>query len=104
LGTEAPTTGGLEVPYQLTARADFFEEEVGLETTLKRPIVNTRDEPHADASKYRRLHVIVGDANLAEVATFLKVGVTGFVLCMIEDDWYGDRDLSLATPVRAIRQ
>ncbi len=59
--------------YQLTQRADFFEEEVGLETTLKRPIVNTRDEPHADAQKYRRLHVIVGDANMSEVATFLKV-------------------------------
>ena len=53
-----------DVDYQLTQRADFFEEEVGLETTLKRPIINTRDEPHADARKYRRLHVIVGDANL----------------------------------------
>ena len=53
-----------EVPFQITQRADFFEEEVGLETTLKRPIINTRDEPHADAQKYRRLHVIAGDANL----------------------------------------
>ena len=53
--------------FQLTQRADFFEVEVGLETTLKRPIINTRDEPHADAEKYRRLHVIVGDANLAEL-------------------------------------
>ena len=70
-----------DVPFQLTQRADFFEEEVGLETTLKRPIVNTRDEPHADAQKYRRLHVIVGDANLSEVATFLKVGTTALVLC-----------------------
>ena len=74
------------MPFQLTQRADFFEEEVGLETTLKRPIVNTRDEPHADAQKYRRLHVIVGDANLSEVATFLKVGTTAIVLSMIEDD------------------
>ena len=65
-----------EVPFQLTQRADFFEEEVGLETTLKRPIINTRDEPHADAQKYRRLHVIAGDANLSEVATFLKLGTT----------------------------
>src|SRR5438874_231580 len=73
VGTEAASTGGIDVTFQLTQRADFFEEEVGLETTLKRPIVNTRDEPHADAQKYRRLHVIVGDANLAEVATFLKV-------------------------------
>ncbi len=70
-----------DVPFQLSQRADFFEEEVGLETTLKRPIVNTRDEPHADAQKYRRLHVIVGDANLSEVATFLKVGTTALVLC-----------------------
>ena len=81
------------MPFQLTQRADFFEEEVGLETTLKRPIVNTRDEPHADAQKYRRLHVIVGDANLSEVATFLKVGTTALVLSMIEDDWLR-RDLA----------
>ena len=66
--------------FQISQRADFFEEEIGLETTLKRPIINTRDEPHADPQKYRRLHVIVGDANLAEVATFLKVGVTALVL------------------------
>jgi len=91
------------VPFQLSQRADFFEEEVGLETTLKRPIVNTRDEPHCDASKYRRLHVIVGDANMSEVATFLKVGTTALVLSMIEDDAMGD-DLALANPVGAIRQ
>src|SRR5439155_26601310 len=89
---------------QLSQRADFFEEEVGLETTLKRPIVNTRDEPHADAQKYRRLHVIIGDANLCEVATYLKVGVTAIVLAMIEDDWFGDVDLSLAAPVQALRR
>ena len=104
VGTEAASTGGVEVPFQLTQRADFFEEEVGLETTLKRPIVNTRDEPHADASKYRRLHVIVGDANLSEVANLLKVGVTSIVLCMIEDDWFGDRDFTLAAPVRSLRR
>jgi hypothetical protein len=73
---------------------------VGLETTLKRPIVNTRDEPHADPKRFRRLHVIVGDANLAEVATFLKVGTTAIVLAMIEDDAGPTRDLSLADPVR----
>ena len=104
VGSEAATTGGIDVHYQLSQRADFFEEEVGLETTLKRPIVNTRDEPHADAQKYRRLHVIVGDANLAEVATFLKVGVTAIVLAMIEDDFLGERDFTLATPVQAIRR
>jgi len=90
------------VPFQLSQRADFFEEEVGLETTLKRPIVNTRDEPHADPSKYRRLHVIVGDANMSEVATFLKVGTTAIVSCMIEDEWLPGR-LVLRAPVPAIR-
>ncbi len=103
VGTEAAGLTSEEVPYQLTQRADFFEEEVGLETTLKRPIVNTRDEPHADAQKYRRLHVIVGDANLSEVATFLKVGTTALVLCMIEDDWLR-RDLLPARPVQALRK
>jgi len=87
--------------YQLTQRADFFEEEVGLETTLKRPIVNTRDEPHADPAKYRRLHVIVGDANLCEVATFLKIGTTAIVLAMIEDGFF-EKDFSVAAPVRAL--
>ena len=91
------------MPYQLSQRADFFEEEIGLETTLKRPIVNTRDEPHADAQKYRRLHVIVGDANMAEVATYLKVGTTQIVLSMIEDGALGD-DWLLGHPVPAIRQ
>lgn len=103
VGSEAPGASAGEVTFQLSQRADFFEEEVGLETTLKRPIVNTRDEPHADPQKYRRLHVIVGDANLCEVATFLKVGTTAIVLAMIEDDFLADVDLSLRTPVAAIR-
>ncbi|MGH9112471.1 MAG: proteasome accessory factor PafA2 family protein, partial [Acidimicrobiales bacterium] len=103
VGTEVAGLTSDDVPFQLTQRADFFEEEVGLETTLKRPIVNTRDEPHADAQKYRRLHVIVGDANLSEVATFLKVGTTALVLSMIEDDWLA-RDLVPARPVQALRQ
>jgi proteasome accessory factor A len=102
IGEEVPYAGQ-EQAFQLSQRADFFEEEVGLETTLKRPIINTRDEPHADAQKYRRLHVIVGDANLAEVATFLKVGVTALVLAMIEDNFFAGRDLRLASPVAAIR-
>jgi len=104
VGSEAATTGGREVEFQLTQRADFFEEEVGLETTLKRPIVNTRDEPHADAQKYRRLHVIVGDANMCEVATYLKVGTTAIVLSMIEDDFFGEREFTFATPVSALRK
>ena len=85
--------------FQLSQRADFFEVEVGLETTLKRPIINTRDEPHADPERFRRLHVIVGDANLAEVATYLKMGTTSLVLAMIEDDFL-DVDLVLSAPVR----
>jgi proteasome accessory factor A len=103
VGPEAPGLGISEVPFQLTQRAEFFEEEVGLETTLKRPIVNTRDEPHADAQKYRRLHVIVGDANLAEVATLVKVGSTALVLAMIEDDFL-PREFHFATPVQALRR
>jgi len=103
VGCESPGSMPGDIAYQLSQRADFFEEEVGLETTLKRPIVNTRDEPHCDPAKYRRLHVIVGDANMSEVATFLKVGTTAIVLAMIEDDAIGD-DLTLAHPVTAIRQ
>src|ERR687894_844832 len=76
---------GSQPGFQLSQRADFFEVEVGLETPLKRPIINTRDEPHADADKYRRLHVIIGDANLSEISTYLKVGTACLVLSMIED-------------------
>ncbi|TRZ74202.1 MAG: proteasome accessory factor PafA2 [Actinobacteria bacterium] len=89
--------------FQLSQRADFFEEEIGLETTLKRPIVNTRDEPHCDPVKYRRLHVIAGDANMSEVATFLKVGTTAIVLAMIEDDEFPEH-LVISDPVSAVRQ
>jgi len=88
--------------YQISQRADFLETEVGLETMHSRPIINTRDEPHADPEKYRRLHVIMGDANMSEVATFLKVGTTAIVLKMIEDDFIS-ADLSLAEPVAALK-
>src|ERR687897_887496 len=97
IGTESRTQG-----FQLSQRADFFEVEVGLETTLKRPIINTRDEPHADADKYRRLHVIIGDANLAEISIYLKSGTTALVLAMIEDGFI-DRDLSVEGAVKALR-
>ncbi|HEX5018127.1 MAG TPA: depupylase/deamidase Dop [Actinomycetes bacterium] len=92
---------GNEPGFQISQRADFFEVEVGLETTLKRPIINTRDEPHADADKYRRLHVIVGDANLAEVAGLLKVGTTSLVLSMIEEGFLAD-DWSILRPVQEL--
>ena len=88
--------------FQISQRSDYFEVEVGLETTLKRPIINTRDEPHADPEKYRRLHVIIGDANLAEISTYLKVGTTSLVLAMIEDRFIGT-DLSIDGPVAALR-
>ena len=92
---------GDEAGFQLSQRADYIEVEVGLETTLKRGIVNTRDEPHADADKYRRLHVIIGDANLAETATYLKVGTTALVLDLIEAG-VDLSDLQLARPVTAV--
>ena len=93
---------GREHGFQIAQRSDFFEVEVGLETTLKRPIINTRDEPHADPEKYRRLHVILGDANLAEVSTYLKVGTTALVLAMIEDRFI-DRELTVEGSVKALR-
>ncbi len=102
IGTEYPGAP-TEVPFQITQRADFFEEEVGLETTLKRPIVNTRDEPHSDAQRYRRLHVITGDATMSEYATFLKLGTTAIVLAMIEDEAFESRALSLVSAVSAMR-
>jgi proteasome accessory factor A len=88
--------------FQISQRADFFETEVALDTMVKRPIINTRDEPHADREKYRRLHVIVGDANLSEYTIYLRMGVTAIVLSMIEDGAI-KKDLSLRDPVRAIK-
>lgn len=88
--------------FQISQRADFFEAEVGLETTMKRPIINTRDEPHSDPERYRRLHVIIGDANMSEVSTYLKMGTTALVLSMIEDNFLA-QDLSLKSPVSALR-
>ena len=95
--------GSIQPAFQISQRADFFEEEIGLETTLKRPIVNTRDEPHCDPTKYRRLHVIAGDANMSEVATLLKLGTTSIVLAMIEDGVFPEH-LIVKDPVHAIRQ
>ncbi|WP_166350498.1 depupylase/deamidase Dop [Phytoactinopolyspora limicola] len=89
--------------FQISQRADYFEVEVGLETTLKRPIVNTRDEPHADPERYRRLHVIVGDANLSEISTYVKMGSTALVLTMIEQGFLG-WDLAIERPVHALHE
>jgi proteasome accessory factor A len=89
--------------FQISQRSDFFETEVALDTMVKRPIINTRDEPHADREKYRRLHVIVGDSNMSEYSIYLRNGVTALVLQMIEDGAV-DRDLVLRDPVRAIKE
>ena len=90
--------------FQISQRADFFETEVALDTMVKRPLINTRDEPHADREKYRRLHVIVGDSNLCEVSTYLRVGVTSIVLALIEDGALGGRSLSFVDPVRVVKE
>lgn len=88
--------------FQLTQRADYFEAEVGLETTMRRPIINTRDEPHADPEQWRRLHVITGDANVSEFATWLKVGTVSMVLAMIEAE-HALPEFPIADPVAEMR-
>ena len=99
-------TRGSEPGFQISSRADFMEAEVGLETTLNRPIVNTRDEPHADAGRFRRLHVIIGDANLLEESTFLKLGTAALLLAARgAQHRTGTRilpELRLADPVAAV--
>lgn len=89
--------------YQISARADFFETLLGLETTLRRPIINTRDEPHADPELHRRLHVIIGDANMSEVATYLKMGITALVLDLLESQ-QSVLPPQMADPVAALHQ
>ncbi len=89
--------------YCLSQRAEHIWEGVSSATTRSRPIINTRDEPHADAERFRRLHVIVGDSNMSEVTTFLKIGVTDLVVRMVEENTVM-RDLTLENPIRAIRE
>ena len=88
----------------LSQRAEHIWEGVSSATTRSRPIINTRDEPHADAERFRRLHVIVGDSNMSEYATFLKVGATSILLRMLEEPGVVLRDLTLEDPIRAIRE
>ena len=88
----------------LSQRAEHIWEGVSSATTRSRPIINTRDEPHADAERFRRLHVIVGDSNMSEYATYLKVGATSILLRMLEDPGTVLRDLTLENPIRAIRE
>ncbi len=90
--------------YCISQRAEHIWEGVSSATTRSRPIINTRDEPHADAERYRRLHVIVGDSNMSEYATFLKTGATSILLRMLEDPSVALRDMTLDNPIRAIRE
>ena len=89
--------------FSISQRADHIWEGVSSATTRSRPIINTRDEPHADAERYRRLHVIAGDSNMSEYATYVKVGATAALLEMIEANVVF-RDMTLANPIRAIRE
>jgi proteasome accessory factor A len=103
VGWETEVLDEIAPSFQIAQRSEFFEELVGLETTLKRPIVNTRDEPHGDPDRFRRLHVIAGDANMSHTATFLKLGSTALLLSVLEE-WGIDRFPALPRfPVRAIR-
>jgi proteasome accessory factor A len=90
--------------YSISQRAEHIWEGVSSATTRSRPIINTRDEPHADAERYRRLHVIVGDSNMSEYSTFLKVGAASIILRMLEEPSVVLRDMTLENPIRAIRE
>ena len=87
----------------ISQRAQHIHEKTSSSTTSSRSIINTRDEPHADAEKYRRLHIIVGDSNMSEYATYLKVGTAALVLSMVEDG-YVVSGMELEDPVKAIRE
>jgi proteasome accessory factor A len=101
-GKVGAENGAPPAAFQITQRADFFETLVGLQTTHRRPLLNTRDEPHADLRRHRRLHVIVGDANLAEHPTYLKVGATQIILRLVEDG-VALPDFTLEDPLAAAR-
>ncbi len=90
--------------YCVSQRAEHIWEGVSSATTRSRPIINTRDEPHADAERYRRLHVIVGDSNMSEYTNFLKVGAASLMLRMLEEPNVVLRDMTLENPIRAIRE
>ena len=90
--------------FVVSQRAEHIWEGVSSATTRSRPIINTRDEPHADAESYRRLHVIVGDSNMSEYTTFLKVGAMALVLRLVEDRRVTLEDYTLENPIRAIRE
>jgi proteasome accessory factor PafA2 len=101
MGIEAESAGGQPGVFQISQRADFFTTLVSIDTMNKRPLVNTRDEPHADANRYRRFHVIIGDSNMSEWATALKAGTTALVLGLIEQD--KAPQIEIAQPINATK-
>ncbi len=101
VGVETPGVFG-DVPYQLSQRADFYSVEASVDTLYQRPIINTRDEPHATPSRYRRLHVICGDANMSEYVTALKVGTTRLVTEMVDAGW--QPGIAIRNPVETARR
>ncbi len=103
LGAGRLNTGPRGTTFGMSQRSEHIWEGVSSATTRSRPIVNTRDEPHADAEKYRRLHVIAGDSNMSEYATFVKLGTISVLLTMIERDAVF-RDVTLENPIRALRE
>ena len=103
VGAETEPALDQDPAFQLSQRAEFFEEVVGLETTLKRPIINTRDEPHSDAERFRRLHVIIGDANMSQTATLVKLGSTALLLAALEEFGPGRFPSMPSAPVFAVR-
>src|SRR5947199_8611448 len=99
MGIEAESGKSDPGVYQISQRADFFSVVVSIDTMNRRPLINTRDEPHVDASRYRRFHVILGDSNMSEWATAMKIGTTALVLDLIER---GEApQLEIAQPVDA---
>jgi proteasome accessory factor A len=102
-GKVGSENGNKLVDFQISQRSDFFEITIGANTTANRPIINTRDEPHADKKRFRRLHVIVGDSNMCEVSSLLKIGTTRLVLSMMEDGAL-ELDFILRDPVDDIRR
>ena len=102
-GAGKVVTNARGTSYSMSQRAEHIWESISSATTRSRPIINTRDEPHADPEKYRRLHVIVGDSNMSEFATYLKIGTAAVVLAMIEDKTTVLRDYSMSSPINALR-
>jgi proteasome accessory factor A len=102
-GAGKVVTNAKGTAFSMSQRAEHIWEAISSATTRSRPIINTRDEPHADPEKFRRLHVIVGDSNMSEFATYLKVGTASVVLAMIEDDIVQLRDYTMASPINALR-